>query len=210
MAPMLPSAQELYDVWMAPWRPAEARDRADAGLQSDLQQLDGLTVPAAGFHLLTPDGVADVQGRLEAMVRAAEADFGKALGLPPPVGPRWLGAIEAAWPPASVSQLLRASRPEDPGNAFLVVVCELGALLGHLLMAEVPGSRWLHDWPYWESAVWHPASRTRAPVFHWALRRFSADGQDEPLAQRLAAAAGYMREQGERPQGPFKLPERNP
>jgi hypothetical protein len=74
-------------------------------------------------------------------------------------------------------------------------VCELGVATGEVLRQQLPELVWVHEWPYWESALLDPGSGVKANVFYWALRKFAEEGVDEGYASKIGALVNAIRRQ---------------
>jgi hypothetical protein len=172
--PDLPGADEVFLRYFAPWYDADdlAR-RGHEATRPDVEQGGAEPDP------LLPDAEADAAERVAAIAAAARGDWADLLGVAAPLGLDAVDAFDRYYDRARVAEVLADSDPADFGNELLVLCCEFGAVLGELLRAEVPGVVWRYDWPYWESGVLEPSRGYRVNVFHWAIRKFSADGVDD-------------------------------
>lgn len=77
------------------------------------------------------------------------------------------------------------SHPEDFGGDYVVLCCEFGAVLGHVMRARQPRLFWYLDWPYWESMLLDPQTGTVIPVFHWAIKKMSDYGVDDGFVPKI-------------------------
>jgi hypothetical protein len=93
-----------------------------------------------------------------------------------------------------VENVVRLSDPDDFSNDYLVLICEFGAVLGHVMMELLPGLDWMPSWPYWESAVFDSQTGTLVPVFHWAIKKFSIYGIDDGFAEKVRACVQILRD----------------
>jgi len=74
-----------------------------------------------------------------------------------------------------------------------VIACEVGAVLGEVMMQSYPGLQWLHDWPYWDSAIFDLNTKAKINVFHWAFKKLSADGREDLLVDKVNASLQFVR-----------------
>jgi hypothetical protein len=131
-------------------------------------------------------------GQIETMTRAAASDFARALNLHGEMDLTWIRAVDAHYDTARIAELIETSDPEDFSNPYLVTCCEFGALLGNVMKALQPRLFWCPDWPYWESSLIDPVSGNCIPVFHWAVKKMSADGWDDGFAEKVGAALEFL------------------
>lgn len=189
--PDLPSAETLYNVFFAPWfDPADPRLPR---LRSDIEEIE---LPP-GTHPrtlceLSPDERRHAESLLARITRAALADLPALLHLTGDPAPDWLHALHAKATPQQLQTWLRSSNPQNPQNNYLLLTCELGALLALLLQHRHPGLRWIEDLPYFESALFDLNTKTRIPVFHWAVKALSGDPQTS-LPEKLTATLTLLR-----------------
>ncbi len=190
--PDLPSAETLYAVFFAPWfDPADPRAPR---LRSDIEEIE---LPP-GTHPrtlceLNPDERRQVETYLANITRAALSDLPALLGRDGEPDIAWLEALEAKAAPAQLRAWLQSSHPENPQNNYLLLTCELGALLAVLLQRNHPGLRWIEDLPYFESCLFDLNRRVRIPVFHWAVKALSGDAETG-LREKTDAALKFLRD----------------
>ena len=91
--------------------------------------------------------------------------------------------------------LMKEANPKDFNNAFLVMTCEFGAVLGEVLARQLPGLHWLIDWPYWESSIFDPQTGQVVAVFHWAIKKFSSYGIDDGFKAKTLACVDVIRKE---------------
>jgi len=191
----LPGADALFQCFCAGWYPDHRRHEDPPELRPDLEEIElppGTHVSALQF--LDPEGRKQTADIIQKIGRAGEADWISTLGVTPPVDEKWLTAFEKAWPADRVLDAVRSSDPSSLDNPWLVLVCETGALVGSMLRQRRPALQWLYDAPYWDSSLFDLNTLVRVPVFHWAARRFSADGCDHPLIDKIEATMEFIQE----------------
>jgi hypothetical protein len=190
----LPGCEALFRAYFYAWYDESAVQRHPDRVRSDIEEYD-LPVPVSGDALRalqgpTPEAAAE---RIEAMTRAATMDLARLFDCCLPVNRQWLRAVDAGLDRAEIGRLIHASDPRDFSNTFLLLTCEIGALLGRVLEQQERRLRWLYESPYWESALFDPLTATRINVFHWAMRRMSEDGVDVGLEQKVRAGLERLR-----------------
>ena len=189
-SPELPDAETLYSVFFAPWfDPADPRHPR---LRSDIEEIElpPGTHPRALCELSPPER-RQVETLLAGITRAALSDLPALLGRSGEPESAWLDALAAKATPAQLQAWLQSSNPENPQNNYLLLCCELGALLAVLLQRQHPGLRWIEDLPYFESCLFDLNRRIRIPVFHWAVKALSGDAEP-PLREKTGAALKFL------------------
>lgn len=186
----LPSAETLYNLFLAPWWPPEEPQRPE--LRGDLEEIE--LPPGGHIRDLCPlprELREAVRSQLDRTTAAAKTDLAALLGRNDPPGIAWLTALEAHATPAQLQQWLRSSDPARPDNNYLVLVCETGTLIAHLLQTRHPRLRWLEAFPYFESTLFDLNRMTLIPVFHWAVKLLSGDDR-QPLRDKIGALAHFL------------------
>lgn len=201
MAAPLPEAEWLFERFVAPHYPA---DGPPGQLRADAEQ--GLFEPGASAAEacgLEPEVRTVVEEEFAEMRDAALGDLSEFLqsqgrDVEERVAPSLedIDAVDRFWTATELLALVgrAGGRGGDAAEYFLNAV-ELGIVLGEALCGLVPACRWLHDWPYWESAILHPPSGDVVNVFHWAVNRLSASGAGEgdTLVLKLNACAEQLK-----------------
>jgi hypothetical protein len=139
---------------------------------------------------------AELASQVATMVDAAEQDWRSYLDIQHLLSLDAIGAFDAHWTRPKIAKTIRASDPSDYANDYLVICCELGAVLGEVMRGLRPELEWLYDSPYWDSSLWHADTGTRIHVFHWAVKKMSAYGADDDLRAKVLAGIDTM--EGER------------
>jgi hypothetical protein len=189
----LPSADALFLTYFAPWYPPET-ERPYPATRPDLEEL----VLPEDTHIdvlnpLTSEGIHAAKEQIAGMRRAADADLAILLDAKEPLSLDWLRATDAWCTPEAVNTLLEQSDPGNFASNYVVLACELGVVIGEALIQEAPGLQWLHDWPYWDSAIFDLNSRTKINVFHWAFKKLSGDGMEDALMDKASASLDFVR-----------------
>jgi len=191
-APEIPSSETLYNVFFARW--AAEDDARAPELRGDLEEIE----LQPGAHLrdlcpLPPELRQQVRAHLQQVHSAAAADFARLLHLSGPPSLDWLDALEAHATPERLQGWLRGSDPANAANNYLMLCCELGVLIAHLLRQRHPALQWIEDIPYFESVLFDLNRKTILPVFHWAVKTLSGD-ERHPLREKILALDRFLAE----------------
>ncbi len=119
------------------------------------------------------------------MVDAARADWPTYLKVDDVVSVEAIAAFDSHWTRPRIAEVIRSSDNSDFANDYLVLCCELGAVLGEVMRLVLPSLEWLYSEPYWESSLWHAPSGGRIPPFHWAIKKMSSYGVNDGLRPKL-------------------------
>lgn len=186
MPPALPTADDLFLRYFARWYEAgELARRGYEAARPDVEQRYPVGVRASHATALHPEGQAEVAARVAEMLEAAAGDWADILGVAGPPSPEWIDAFDGYYDRERVAEVIAASDPDNFGNELVVLCCELGAVLGAVLRRGAPSLEWVYDWPYWESGLLDGAHGYRLNVFHWAIRKFSAEGVDDGYRSKV-------------------------
>ncbi len=190
----LPSADDLFKTYFAPWYPQEAEPEQSAGCRAELEQIElPKGTPLSVLDPLTEEGRATSQDRVNRMLAAAGDDWLDLLGVEDSPGIEWLQKFDDHFTDENIISLIQNSNPENPSNPLLIICCEAGAVTGEVLRGMYPDLAWQYDWPYWDSAILHTPSVTRLNVFHWVIRRMSEDAHKTRLSDRPALAVEFLK-----------------
>jgi hypothetical protein len=183
----LPHCDDLFIKFLDPWYSAKDRARKQwKATRPDLVTLDGyIGASQEDIDILTAEGKNDSAKRIETMLDATRGDWPGYLNVFGEIDEHWIEAFDNYYDHLRVADVIKRSDPKDFSNDYLVLVCEFGAALGHVLKKEQPRLLWLYDWPYWESCLIDPKSGSVIPTFHWAVKKFSDYGIDDGFAQKM-------------------------
>lgn len=187
---MLPHCDELFLKYFEPWY--DEADRARRSFATTRPDMMGITVKLDA--ILAPEWEKESARRVETMFRAARNDWASELGLSGEVDLSWVDAVDRHYDSERIKGILSESDPGDFCNTYLIVCCEFGALLGHVLQALQPRLQWRYDWPYWESDLRDPEANQVIPPFHWAIKKMSGYGVDDGFAEKLQVCVGMLEE----------------
>lgn len=126
------------------------------------------------------------------MLDAAREDWPQYLSVQQPIDVRWVEAFDAFYNTKQVKALIKRSRPADFGNDYLIVACEFGAVLGHVLRSRLPRLEWVAGEPYWECSLFDPKSGNVIAVFHWAIKKLSGYGIDDGFVAKIRACVRVL------------------
>ena len=121
------------------------------------------------------------------MADAARADWPTYLKVDDVVSVEAIDAFDCHWTRPRIAEVIRSSDSSDFANEYLVLCCELGAVLGEVMRLALPSLEWLYSDPYWESSLWYAPTGGRIPPFHWAIKKMSSYGVDDGLRPKLLA-----------------------
>ena len=128
------------------------------------------------------------------MLDACRGDWPEYLKVFGDLDEHWIEAFDEYYDRKRVSDVIKRSDPKDFSNDYLVLVCEFGAALAHVLLSKEPRLVWVHDWPYWESRLVDAKSGSVIPPFHWAVKKFSEYGLEDGFAQKIEACVHLLNE----------------
>jgi hypothetical protein len=184
----------LFKKFFLPWYDEQSAQRR--GYRATRPDAEGWARPSTAATEacpLTGDSKEKVLEQVQKMLNAAIGDWPKYLSVSGQPGIEWIDAFDLHFTVDRVKSLIQRSDATNFSNELLVTVCEFGAVLGDTLIQCVDSLEWIADWPYWESAVYDPASGYRINVFHWAIKKFSAYGVDDGYRAKLLACADLVR-----------------
>lgn len=186
-SPTLPRGDALFERFCRPWySPADLVRRGHATTRPDVEVgVAPPRTPVGRLHTAPRENLHYVRMAHEAVLAQAVEAWPRELGVRGTPDVAWLDAFDRAYGPARIARLVDASDDQRRDNAYLVTCARLAALLGMLLMERLPRAAWLLESPSWEAAVYDHRSSARGNVFHWAVRRLSADAADHPLRAKL-------------------------
>ena len=121
------------------------------------------------------------------MVEAARADWPTYLEIDEVVSLAAIEAFDSHWTRPRIAEVVRSSDRADFANDYLVLCCELGAVIGEVMRQHLPSLEWLYSDPYWESSLWYAPTGGRIHPFHWAIKKMSSYGVDDGLRPKLLA-----------------------
>ena len=191
----LPDADEVFDTYFLRWYSAE--DLARRQYSATRPDVEGWGAPGSSAHDLSP---LDAEGRqlaadqIQAIRSAAATDWPALLQVSGTVSLGWIDEFDRYYDRERVQRTIAASDPTDFGSDLVVICCEFGAMLGHVLKQSTPQLDWLYDWPYWESALYDSKHGMRINVFHWAIKKFSDYGVDDGFRAKLLQCQALVRQ----------------
>jgi hypothetical protein len=191
----LPGCDELFERFFLRWYSGADRERR--GYHATRPDAEGWGRPGSSVEevcQLAGAGQDRVAKQISTMLDAAAKDWSAQLNIEGDINLGWIDAFDSHFTARRIANMIDRSDPSDFSNELLVTCCEFGAALGHVLLTIAPGTAWLYDWPYWESAVYDPPSGYRVNVFHWAIDKFSDYGVDDGFRPKLLACAELIRD----------------
>lgn len=192
----LPDCDELFLRYFEPWLSVE--DRKRRGYRATKPDVEELNVPAeltaSDLSPLTDEGQIEMAARIREMVEAASGDWITLLSVEGVPSPAWISEFDNQFQRRQIQQIIDRSDPRQYDNEYLVLCCELGAVLGIVFASLEPRLVWLYEWPYWDSALYDQATRSRINIFHWALKKMSEYGVEDGLLPKLEACRRILHE----------------
>lgn len=187
---VLPTAEASFERFCRPWySPADLSRRGHAAVRPDIELgVAPPRTPVTRLHSAPRENLHYVRMAHEAVLAQAAERWPRELGVSGAPSPSWLDVFDRAFDRSRVERLVGGADEERRDNEVVVTCAQLAALLGQLLVERLPRGAWLLESPSWEAAVYDHRSSSRANVFHWALRRLSADAVDLPLCAKLDEA----------------------
>jgi hypothetical protein len=190
---LLPDADDVFRTFFAPWyAPKDLARRGFAATRPDVQGWAPAGVATLDASPPTIEGQQAAEAQVRRMLEAAAEDWTRSVHVSGSPSTAWIDAFDRYYDRRRVAALIASSNPNDFGNELVVLCCEFGAVLGHVLREEAPELEWLYDWPYWESALYDPRHGMRINVFHWAIKKFSDYGVDDGFCAKLLHCRDLM------------------
>jgi hypothetical protein len=186
MAQFLPDADAVFSRFFDPWyKDVDRRRKGFEHTRPDMVDLYRPGLDVATLSLLKSETVAEVYRHMQVMLDAARQDWPQYLRVSGDLDESWIQKFDEYHTAERVAALIDRSDPKDFANDLVVMVCEFGAALGHVLHQLQPRLRWIPEWPYWESSLYDPITGNVIPPFHWAMKKFSADGVADGFVSKV-------------------------
>lgn len=185
----LPSCDDLFLRFLDRWYSEEDRNRKGfKATRPDVSQVDSLVgLSQADASPLTDGGQDAVLTRIDRITEAARHDWPTYLSVVGAMDQTWIDAFDRHYDEENIAAVIARSDPEDFSNEYVILCCEFGGALGHVMRSLQPRLLWYLDWPYWESALLDSQSGTVVPVFHWAIKKMSGYGCDDGFVEKIHA-----------------------
>jgi hypothetical protein len=185
----LPHCDDLFLRYFDRWYDDDDRSRKGfAATRPDVLKADSLVgVSPPDASPLSGESQRDVLHRIETMLEAARGDWPSYLRISGHVDLSWITAFDGYYDPDRIEEVIARSDPADFSNDYIVLCCEFGAVLGHVMRCLQPRLVWYCEWPYWESALLDPPTGSLMPVFHWVVKKMSGYGWDDGFAEKVEA-----------------------
>ena len=195
--PTLEDCDDLFLRYFDRWYSDDDRQRRGfEATKPDMFTAESL-VGLDGPHVspLTDEARDEVIKCIAAMVDAARGDWPEYLGVSGDMDLDWVQAFDEYYGRERVAEVVARSDPEDFGCDYVVLCCQFGAVLGHVMRAMQPRLVWYLDWPYWESMLLDPKTGTVIPVFHWAIKKMSDYGVDDGFVSKIRRCLEILEEE---------------
>lgn len=183
----LPHCDALFAAFLDPWySPSDRKRRHFEATRPDILTSDAYAnVPLSELAILGEEGVRDASARIERMLEACRVDWPTYLKVSGDIDEHWIQAFDEHYDRRRVAAVIERSDPNDFSNDYLILICEFGAALGHVLCAKERRLGWVYDWPYWESSLVDTSTGSVIPPFHWAVKKFSEYGLKDDFTAKL-------------------------
>lgn len=190
----LPRSEALFERFCLPWySPADLERRGHATVRPDVEVgVAPPRTPVGRLHAAPRESLHYVRLANQAVLARATQRFAIELGLEGAPDLDWVDAIDRAFDASSVAALIARADADARDNEYLTTAASVASVLGQVLLGRIPRAAWLLESPSWESAIYDHRSSSRVNVFHWALRRLSADALDLPLRAKLDEALATL------------------
>jgi hypothetical protein len=193
----LPHCDDLFVKFFDPWYDDAARQRRDfKATFPDISQSDtliGLTQEEASC--VVEEGQQHILEQIKRMIDAVRHDWPRYLAVEGEIDSNWIDAFDRHYDRKRIHAVIERSDASNFGNDYMVLCCEFGAALSHVLRSTEPRLVWRLDWPYWDSSLLDPKTGTRISVFHWAIKKMSEYGVDDGFAAKTNACLRILSEQ---------------
>ena len=183
----LPHCDTLFLRYFGPWLSEQDRKRrVYSATRPDVEHLGcAAELKASDISSLTPESQTVAAQQIREMFVAAATDWKELLSVEGTPSLDWLRQFDRHFERRQIRKTIKRSDPQQYDNDYLVLCCELGAVIGTLLESREPRLSWLYDWPYWESALYDQETRARINVFHWAVKKMSEYGVEDGLVGKI-------------------------
>lgn len=192
----LPSCDDLFLRYFDRWYSDTQRGRRIfKATKPDMYQLGA--VVGSTISEISPinnTGQQKALTQIATMVNAAREDWGGYLNIYGEIEVHWIDAFDKYYDRAKIGEIIDRSDPAEFSCEYIVLCCELGAVIGEVMRAMCPRLIWYLDWPYWESMLFDPKSKTVIPAFHWAIGKMSEYGVEDGLVAKMGRAVEILNE----------------
>jgi hypothetical protein len=138
---------------------------------------------------------SDSSERIATMLTAARSDWSRYLHLTGDPDLRWIETFDEYYDRDHIEKIISKSDPREFSNDYVVICCEFGAVLAHVMISLQPRLEWCYEWPYWESAIFDPQNGFIIPPFHWAIKKMSEYGVDDGFAAKIEMCLKSLEEE---------------
>lgn len=185
----LPHCDDLFVRFFAPWyeQDALARRIFHATFPDMLQDDSFVGLSQTEASRVVEEFQPQVLSQIDGMLEAARGDWPTYLRVSGTIDSGWVDAFDRHYTRTKIRQTIERSDPADFGNDYLVICCEFGAVLGHVLQSLQPRLVWRLDFPYWDSCLLDPDTGYSIAAFHWAVKKMSEYGVDDGFAAKVQA-----------------------
>ena len=183
----LPDCDELFLRFFDHWYRDDDRSRKGfPATRPDMTQHDEL-IGFSGHNAgpLVEETQQVVLDQIGTMIKAARADWPQYLKVSGDIDVEWIDAFDKHYDRERIANVIESADPTSLSNEYVVLCCEFGAALGHVMREIQPRLIWYLEWPYWESSLLDPDTGHLIPVFHWAIKKMSEYGVEDGYVAKL-------------------------
>ena len=193
MPQRLPTPDELFTTYFAPWYGSEINEQYQLRVLPDMETIE--LPEGTPISVLNPLPEADrkkVAHQISSMTSGIDQDWPTLLKIEGAFSRDWLDHYQARFNEEGISEIIRGSQPANFSNNLLVLTCQLGVAIARALQQECPRLQWLYEAPYWDSSLFDLNTMTRMNVFHWAVRAMSSECGEQKLSEKVQASAAFI------------------
>ena len=176
----LPDDYQIFSGYFDQWYNDRQRQRREfTHTRPDMIRSYGVQLSGSELSPLLPEGQTKALGMIQTMYDSTRGSWADIFDLEDDLPETWIQAFDDYYDADTVQEVIDRSDPNDFSNELVVLICQLGAVLGDFFIRCQPRLQWIPDLPYWESSLYDRASGYVIPPFHWAIKKFSAYGIDD-------------------------------
>jgi hypothetical protein len=200
MPATIPDCDDVFSKFFDRWYDDDDRQRKGfAHTRPDMMAAYRTGLSGSDICPLSEASRQRVLDQIATMLKTAHSDWSTYLHVSGEIDMDWVEAADSFYDTERIAALIDRSDPEDFSNDLVVTVCQFGAVLGHVMRQSEPRLEWVAEWPYWESALYDPATGNIIPPFHWAIKKFSDYGVDDGCVPKIGCMIHNLNNPDEKP-----------
>ena len=193
MQQRLPTPDELFSSYFAPWYGPELNAQYQLRVLPDMETIE--LPKGTSISVLNPLPEPDrkkIASQISQMEDGIDHDWPKLLSVEGEFSMAWLDHYQARFNEEEIANIIRGSQPSEFSNNLLVLTCQLGVAISKVLRMECPRLQWLYEAPYWDSSLFDLNTMTRLNGFHWAIRAMSSECAEQKLSEKVRASVEFL------------------